>query len=211
MSLESELYQVFQKSAKVAKKPKIVKAPVPVTVPASAKIVFTYYDPRSEGSVSPTLQVRATKARWYVWRRVEWGATTEQEARQLIAHAQAEHERHMAEAAKLYRVQDFVNRCRAVRFKNQAKAERDALLDSVEEAALRMTLKARTLDERIKISDEKEKLEEEIYYAYACAEYDYEEFEGLSDIHDAIEFPELPDAWRIAAANPNQSQYTLKL
>jgi hypothetical protein len=207
MSLESELYQVFQKSAKAAKKPKIVKASAPVTVPVSAKVVFTYYDPRSE-AVGATLQVRATKAKWYVWRRGEWSLKTEQEALQLIANAQAGHERHMAEAAKLYRVRDFVNRCRAIRLRDQARAERDALLGSIEESALRMTLKAQSLDERMTINDEKERLEEEIYDAFAYA--DYEEFENYEDVHDVVEFPELPDAWRIVAANPTQSQFNLK-
>ena len=204
MSLESELYQVFQKSTKAAKKPEILKAPAPVTPPVSARVTFSFYNPDKSGP-DLILQVRETKARVYVWRNGKWSIKSPEETADLVIYAKAQQKRLEEAAAQLRKIQDFVAGCRAIRLRNQAKEERDSLLASIEEIALRGIVKAKTLEERMKINDEKESMEDEIFDAFAYADF---EDEGVPQ---AIEFPQLPDAWRLLSANPSKSQYALKL
>jgi hypothetical protein len=197
MSYADELYKYYTEAKEVSEEPEVVK------VPASAKLIYTYYDPRSTGGA--TIMVRATKARWFVWRFGVWAVKTESEARAVIAWAEADKERRLAEIARIWKVRDYVDRLRSVRIKKKAKADRDALLASIEEAALRMTIKAATLTERMAINDEKERLEQEVYEAYSNLDLDDDGIDLTG-----YETPELPESWRIIAANPSKNQYNFE-
>lgn len=201
MDYAEELYKYFMEANEAEAEPE----PKEVKVPASARTVFVWRDPKRKMSEDVTLEVRATKARWFVWRFGAWKVVTESEARAIIKDGEAAKERRLAEMARAWKVKEFVSHCRSVRNKRQAQIDRDALLASIEEAALRMTLKAKTLEERMAINDEKERLEREVHEVYGDIDFE-DEWLDFSD----YEAPELPEAWRIVAANPSRAQYNLK-
>lgn len=205
MSYADELCRLYNEEQNKVEDPKEV---VP---PRRAYSVFVYRDPQLTYPKDVVVEVmlnKATKtseAQWFVWRFGAWAVRREEEAQAVIEWAKEERERKLAEAARSWKVQNYVDHCRSIRNKRQAKADRDALLDSIEEAALRMTLKAKTLEERMAINDEKEQLEAEVYEA----------FPGLDDGDDSesykYEYPDIPEAWIIIAANPSKSQYNLNI
>jgi len=181
--------------------------PKEVKLPATAKLVFAYYDPRILHGNGLALHVRRTKARVYVWRNGLWAIMSAKEANALIAEAKAAQRRHQEEADTEREKQAFIDKLLAMRAKQQASERRDALLASVEEAALRLTLKARTLDERIKINHEKERLEEEIRDGFR-ASCDDDEDDCCDYREYSFEF-ELPEAWNIISPNPDHNQLNL--
>jgi hypothetical protein len=106
----------------------------------------------------------------------------------------------------LWKAQDFTDRLRSMRIRKGAKARRDDLLASIDEAAFRMTLKAKTLEERMRIEDERAALTEQVYEAFYGADD-----EGDGEPHFDFEEPDLPDAWVIMAANPSKDQLNFKI
>lgn len=189
-----------------------------IKVPASARIVFSYYDPRILHGNSLTLRVSKTKARVYVWRGA-WSVMPADEADALIAEAEAAQAQHSKEAEAARKEEEFVQSLLTVYARQEAIARRDALLASIDEAALRLTLKAKTLGERMAINDEKERLEEEVRYEFygisGEEEFDAGEDEDEDeDEVDANEYSrmgdiELPESWIILSPNPDHNQLNL--
>lgn len=189
--------EYMKKTTKKAK-----KEPKKIQPPQSARLVKSYYNPLGKGN-NLILMVKSTKARIYVWRAGVWTIETPEEAHRLMGSAQLEQDRRTAEAQRIWRAQAFVDRMRWTRLRREATTRRDELLASIEEAALRMTIKARTLEERMRINDEKEALEDQIREAFYGSDEDDEEFVSFDE-------PEIPDAWIIMSANPSSSQGNFK-
>jgi hypothetical protein len=182
----------------------------PITLPKSAREVCRFYNPMKKGD-NLLLVVKATKARLYVWQEGVWSIRTDEETEWLISQAEEKERRLTAAAALKWRAQNFIDRCRSWRERKAAVAMRNALLASIEEVYLRKVIKAKNVEDKVRILDEKYKLEERIFEAIRIFEDDDNGYEEEYGSHFKFEEPEIPDDWIVIPANPGHNQLELTL
>jgi hypothetical protein len=157
--------------------------------PESAKFYYIHRSPHDHGKV--VFAVRATRARFYVRHSAAWEIKTAEEVEALIFLAEAANARYEANRAEIDRRWSFVERAHELMTEWAAERKRRAFIALVQAAHIRVALRSKTLEERLKLDDEKERLIDEMEAA----------------IIEDDDFPELPEDWRNIAANPDNRQF----
>lgn len=167
-----------------------------VKLPKSARQVARFHEPRAHGG-GILLLVFKTNARVYVQTDEtypEWRLSDDAEASFFIVRAEAQWERFRKRSIKMRNAWNFIEnaRKRLTEWENEAKEE--AYFQDLEEAFLRRTVRARTLDERIGLEIERDAIEEEAWKA----------------IYHGHPLPCLPPDWSIMTFTPDKRQMSLK-